>query len=246
MERSSTIVVSDSHLGAAPRANEEAFLAFLRTVPDRTDDLLINGDLFDFWFEYRSVVLSHHFPVLRVLAELAESGVRLRLVGGNHDSWGGRFLREEIGMELLDGPVVTEVGGRQAYVAHGDGLGGGDWSYRVLKSVIRSAPARYVFRHVHPDWTAPLIRGASRTESRHDRPADRPSRDRSAKLAAHAEKLLDEHAELDLIVFGHSHIPELREVTAGRFYLNPGDWIHHCSWGEVTKEDVRLSRWSPR
>ena len=246
MERSSAIIVSDSHLGAAPRECEAAFLAFLESVPDRTDDLLINGDLFDFWFEYRTVVLSHHFKVLRVLADLHEAGIRIRLVGGNHDSWGGRFLTDEIGVELLDGPSVIEIGGLRAYVAHGDGLGGGDWGYRALKSIIRSRPARFVFRQMHPDWTAPLIRGVSRTESRHDRPADPEARGRSEVLAAHAEELLAEGPELQLVVFGHCHIPELREVEPGRYYLNTGDWIHHCSWGEVRDDGVHINRWNPR
>lgn len=245
MDRASTIIVSDAHLGAAPPANEQAFMAFLETVPDRSRDLLINGDLFDFWFEYRTVVLRHHFPVLRVLSDLVNAGVRLRLVGGNHDSWGGRFLRDDIGMELLEGPVVTRVGGRRAYVAHGDGLGGGDWGYRLLKSVIRTRAAAAVFRLVHPDWTAPLVRGVSRTESRHDRPADEASRNRSAKLSAHADAVLAEDPDLDLVVLGHSHIPELREVAPGRFYLNAGDWIHHCTWGEISPEAVRLNRWNP-
>ena len=245
MDTSRTIVVSDSHLGAAPKSHEEAFLAFLATVPDRTDDLLVNGDLFDFWFEYRSVILSHHFQVLRVLADLVEAGVRIRLVGGNHDSWGGRFLREEIGIELLEGPIVTTVGGRRTYVAHGDGLGSGDWGYRALKSVIRGRPARFLFRHVHPDWTAPLIRGVSRTEDRHGRAADATSRGRSEKLVAAAEAVFASDPELQLVVFGHSHIPMLREVSPGRFYLNAGDWVHHCSWGEVTEDEVHLKRWSP-
>jgi UDP-2,3-diacylglucosamine hydrolase len=246
MDRSSAVVVSDAHLGAAPRASEEAFLAFLRSVPDRTNDLLINGDLFDFWFEYRTVVLSYHFPVLRVLADLRDAGVRLRLVGGNHDSWGGRFLSEEIGIELLEGPLVTDVGGLRTYVAHGDGLGGGDWGYRALKKVIRSRPARFAFRLVHPDWTAPLIRGVSRTESRHDRPADPECRTRGAHLAEHAVRLLESDTALDLVLFGHSHVPELRETSPGRYYLNTGDWIHHLSWGEVGPEGVRLNRWNRR
>jgi UDP-2,3-diacylglucosamine hydrolase len=166
MERSNTIVVSDTHLGAAPEENERSFLKFLEEIPDRSRDLLINGDLFDFWFEYETVILSRHFPVLRRLVELVEAGVRIRLVGGNHDSWGGRFLRDDIGIELVLGPLTTLIGGMRAYVAHGDGIGGGDWGYRILRSVTRSRPARSAFRHVHPDWSAYLVRGISRTSPR--------------------------------------------------------------------------------
>jgi len=246
MQRSTTIVVSDSHLGAAPPASEKAFLDFLAGVPDRSRDLVINGDLFDFWFEYRTVILSRHFHVLRLLADLVDAGVRLRMLGGNHDSWGGRFLRDEIGIELLEGPLVTEVGGRRTYLAHGDGLGGGDLGYRLLKAVIRSSPARFAFREVHPDWSARLIRSISRTQSRSMPAASAGDRSRHDHLCRLAERILATDSTLDLVIFGHSHIPELKQVEPDRFYLNTGDWLSHCTWGEVSPEHVRLNRWNPR
>lgn len=245
MERSS-IVISDAHLGAAPPEHEAALLEFLAGVPDLARDLLINGDLFDFWFEYDTVILSRYFQVLRVLADLVEAGVRIRMLGGNHDSWGGRFLTDEIGIELLEGPVRTEVGGLSAYVAHGDGLGGGDLGYRALKSVIRTRLASASFRQLHPDWSARLIGFVSRTESRHGKPDDPGSDRRSERLRSLARDLLTSETDLDLVVFGHCHQPELLEVDSGRYYLNAGDWLHHCTWAQVSAEGVQLNRWSPR
>lgn len=245
MERS-TVIVSDAHLGAAPAEHENALLEFLASVPDTAGDLLINGDLFDFWFEYETVILGRYFKVLRVLSEIVEAGVRVRMLGGNHDSWGGRFLEEEVGIELVDGPVITDLGGRRSYVAHGDGLGGGDWGYRALKAVIRSRMARVAFRQIHPDWSARLIRFVSRTESRHDRPDDPSSHVRANRLRELAKNLLSTDGELDLVVFGHCHRPELLEVSPGRYYLNSGDWLHHCTWARVSPRGVELNRWNPR
>lgn len=237
------IIVSDSHLGAAPAERERAFHAFLRFAGDSTRDLVINGDLFDFWFEYRTVILRRHFGTLRLLADLVDDGTRIRLVGGNHDFWGGAFLRDEIGIELIDGPVITDIGGRRTYLAHGDGLGAGDLGYRVLRGVIRSRPARALFGLVHPDWSSALIKGVSRTESRHDRPE--AGRTRAAALAAHARDVLEQNATIDLVAFGHSHIPELVEVEPGRHYLNTGDWVHHCTWASVDPDGVELHGWPP-
>jgi UDP-2,3-diacylglucosamine hydrolase len=245
MERS-TVVISDAHLGAAPPENEAALVRFLSEVPDLSRDLVINGDLFDFWFEYRTVILSRHFKTLRVLADLVDSGVRIRMLGGNHDSWGGRFLEHEIGVELLDGPVRTRIGDRLAYVAHGDGLGSGDWGYKALKSVIRSRPAIASFRQIHPDWSARLIRRVSRTESRHGNPEDLGSDARADHLRAVALDLLASDPDLELVVFGHCHRPEVLEVEPGRFYLNSGDWLHHCTWAQVSPSGVQLNQWSPR
>ncbi|MFQ5888856.1 MAG: UDP-2,3-diacylglucosamine diphosphatase [Gemmatimonadota bacterium] len=240
-----TLVTSDAHLGEVSAENEAAFHAFLRHAAGAAGELLINGDLFDFWFEYRSVVLRRHFMTLRLLADLVDAGVRVRLVGGNHDAWGGPFLTEEIGMELIQGPVVTSVGGRLAYLAHGDGLAEGDWGYRGLKRVIRSRGARKLFRLVHPDLATRLVRRVSRTQERR---ADGPRDDlrRAELLSSHAEAILEERPELELVIFGHAHRPELREIAPGRHYLNPGDWIHHCSYAVVSPERIELKRWNPR
>lgn len=236
-----TVVVSDIHLGAIPDAAERAFRGFLERVPDLGDDLLINGDLFDFWFEYREVVPRGHFAVLAALRGLVERGLVVRFLGGNHDAWAGSFLAEEVGLDLVEGPAVLEVGGRRAYVAHGDGLGGGDWAYRALKRASRSRLGRTIFGVVHPDLGVPVARRASATEEKR---AAGPGHEtsRADRLAEHARGLLARRDDLDLVVFGHSHRPELEEVRPGRFYLNAGDWLHHRSYAVVSEREIRLER----
>lgn len=232
------LVLSDAHLGAVPERSERRLAAFLRAAPDRADELVIAGDLFDFWFEYRSVVLREHFGVLRRLADAAEAGLRIRLVGGNHDAWGGSFLRDQVGVEPVEGPVVTRVGSRRTYLAHGDGLGGGDWGYRALKRVIRSRPAVELFRLLPPDLAVPLVRRLGGTGSERAGAGSR-----AEPLADHAAELLRADPDLDLVVFGHSHQPLLEELEPGRHYLNPGDWIESFTYGVVDPDGVELRRW---
>lgn len=241
MSEFASIIISDAHLGAAPKASETAFHEFLVFAGEATRDLVINGDLFDFWFEYRTVVPSRHFRTLKALADLVDAGVRVRLVGGNHDSWGGAFLTDEIGVELIDGPVTTMIGGRKTFLAHGDGLGHGDIGYRILKRVIRSRLASYAFRHIHPDWASSLAHFVSRTESRHGS-AD-VGRSRAAQLESFARATLATDSSIQLVALGHCHIPTLIEIYPGRHYLNTGDWIDHCTWAAVDDEGVELHRW---
>src|SRR5687768_494547 len=126
------LIVSDIHLGAVPAATERSFRSFLSFAGETAAGLLINGDLFDFWFEYRSVVLREHYRVLATLADVVESGLKVWFVGGNHDAWGGSFLRDEVGVELVTGPVEMQLAGRRTLVAHGDGVGKGDLKYRAM------------------------------------------------------------------------------------------------------------------
>ncbi|WP_419161934.1 UDP-2,3-diacylglucosamine diphosphatase [Candidatus Palauibacter sp.] len=240
-----TVVVSDVHLGAVAAENERAFLAFLTEVPRWGDELLINGDLFDFWFEYREVIPRGQLDALARLRALVEGGIRVSFMGGNHDAWGGSFLRDEVGIEVLEEPARRPVGGRRAYIAHGDGLGGADWGYRALRCAARSRAGRSLFRWIHPDLGVPLARLASGTRRAQARDAEGES-PRAARLASYAREVLAENVDVELVVFGHAHRPEVSELAPGRFYLNSGDWLHHNSFAVVTPEEIRLESYGRR
>jgi UDP-2,3-diacylglucosamine hydrolase len=236
-------IVSDIHLGAVPPATEASFRAFLRHVRENASALLVNGDLFDFWFEYRTVVPRAHFKVLRELAEIGDAGIPITLVGGNHDAWGGDFLRDELGAEVVEGPLRTRIAGREALVAHGDGVGRGDLRYRILRKVLRSRATILGFRAIHPDLGARIAQGVSSTESRAGKLLD-VARGRAAHVQAWAERQLAADPDLEMVVAGHVHLAACVESFPGRYYLNAGDWINHFTYLTVPHEgEPRLARW---
>jgi UDP-2,3-diacylglucosamine hydrolase len=237
-----TLIVSDLHLGAVSEAVRQAFIRFTREWHGRVETLLINGDLFDFWCEYRTVFPSLHFHTLRALADLRESGVKLILVGGNHDAWGGRFLESEVGIELADGPIELELAGRRALVAHGDGLGPGDMGYKILRRVLRSRPMCGLMRWVHPDVTCRIAQGVSRTSERTERGFD-AARERAQVLEDYAADTLRERDDIELVVFGHCHTPQVKQVGSHGYYINSGDWVTHRTYTVVTAETIEQREW---
>ena len=225
--------MSDVHLGAVPPETEEAFRRWLLHVKESASRLIINGDLFDFWFEYRRVVLAEHVRVLAMLADLVEGGIPVLLVGGNHDWWGGSFLRRRIGMEFHQRPVRIELHGKSVLLAHGDGLGKGDWGYRCLRRCLRHPLTRWLFRWLHPDlgaWLAERVSG-TRKELRVAPDARGPGRARF--LEAWATDALAADPSIDIVAAGHAHEPTVREVLPGRFYVNSGDWVIHRSYATI-------------
>jgi UDP-2,3-diacylglucosamine hydrolase len=229
MQSKPAYIVSDIHLGAVPRETERAFRVFLDHVAREAGSLLVNGDLFDFWFEYRSVILREHYRVAAKLADVVEAGVPVSFVGGNHDAWVGSFLRDEIGMRLLEGPTEMDLGGRRALVAHGDGVGRGDYKYRALRRVIRHPASIAAFRSLHPDWGRRIVNLASTTEHKASS-GDKASAGRASFIEEWAEERIAAMPEIELVVAGHSHVPALREVRPGRFYVNAGDWIRSYTY----------------
>ncbi|CAN5701386.1 UDP-2,3-diacylglucosamine diphosphatase [soil metagenome] len=234
-------IVSDIHLGAVPDATERAFIRFLDHVGSDAAALLIAGDLFDFWFEYGDVVPGRHFRTLAAIARLVDAGMTVTMAGGNHDAWGGRFLREEVGLTFHTEPFVMQLGGRRALIAHGDGLGRGDFKYRALKTVIRSRVAVGAFRALHPELGMRLAAAVSNTEGK-GHSADAAA-DRAAFLDRWAAEQLRGDATLDYVVCGHAHIPLVREVEPARYYLNAGDWITHFTYIVAAADGPSLRTW---
>lgn len=233
-------IASDLHLGAVSRDRERAFLRFLEHVGGAAGSLLINGDLFDFWFEYGEVIPGRHFRVLAALADLVDAGVPVTFVGGNHDAWGGRFLREEVGMRYHTGLLRTTLGGQAALVAHGDGLGKGDVRYRVLKALVRNPVVIGMFRAIHPEIGLRIARGVSRTDTRKD---DDAMLGRARFLEEWGKAQLAADPSLSYVVCGHAHFPALVEVGGGRFYVNAGDWIRHNSYAVIGPAGARVLTW---
>jgi UDP-2,3-diacylglucosamine hydrolase len=199
---------------------ERGILALMELARREAKSVVINGDLFDFWFEWRSVMPRVGFRALAAIAAAAESGVRVVWIAGNHDCWGGDVLREA-GVEYHVGPWRGRIGGWETLIEHGDGLRDReDAGYRVLRSVLRNPLAIWAFRHLlHPDWASALARGTSHT-SRGMRP-----RDGGEGLAQVALQRLSADHSLDLYVFGHTHASAMESAPGGGVYANPGAWM---------------------
>lgn len=239
MSASRCIVVADAHLGQVPRAVTDAFHAFLGTVPGPGDHLLINGDLFDFWFEYRSAVPRRHLGTLMKLRALVERGVRVTFMGGNHDRWGGDFLRHDVGIAYHAASADLELAGRRAFVVHGDGLTEQHWSGALTHWVLRQPLTVAAFRLLHPAlgfWIADRLSGTLADNTKDAAVLDRAE----AAQAAYARALLARRPELSLVVMAHTHRPRLDVQPGGRAYLNPGAFLDGGRYAVIRGEDVTL------
>jgi len=230
-------LLSDVHLGVASRDVERLLLAFLRQLPGRAAALVINGDLFDFWFEWRTVIPRVGYRVLAALADVAESGVDVTWIAGNHDGWGGAMLREEVGVRYHVGALEGDVAGWHARIEHGDGLRAReDRGYRALRRVIRHPLSIRAFRLLHPDLGSRLASGSSHA-SRSYQPADDGEGLRSVAHAALAAT-----PALQLLVYGHSHVATLERSPTGGVYANPGSWLDAPTYLRIDGREVALCR----
>jgi UDP-2,3-diacylglucosamine hydrolase len=234
---SPSYLFSDTHLGFAPPEVERSLLRFLRHLPGRAGSLVINGDLFEFWFEWGRVMPRGAFRVLAALADLHDAGIPVLMIAGNHDCWGGDVLREA-GVAFQMGPWEGTLGGWRARVEHGDGLRDKeDRGYRALRRVLRNPLAIRAFRALHPDWATRLAMGSSQT-SRSYQP-----RDEGRGLRAVAAGALAADPTLELLIYGHSHVATLERMPSGNVYANAGSWLDAPTYLLATPERIALREW---
>ncbi len=213
----------DVHLGYGSRSEQrertELLCTFLAHLPSYCSHVVILGDLFDFWFDYRSTIPKEFWQAVAALGALRRSGVEVDYIIGNHDFGHWRFFREELGIEPLSSDIERYWYGKRFYITHGDGKLPSDRGYRLLRSLLRSRVAQRLYRLLHPDIGIALARWASRASRLH---AGVPPHHLVDNLESFAQALLA--AGYDAVVAGHSHVPALKRFGAG-WYVNPGGWL---------------------
>jgi len=221
---------SDVHLGLGTRDDsrrrEDAVVRFLdKARNDGIERLFIVGDLFDYWFDYRTVIPRDFVRTLGAIAALVDSGIPVDYVIGNHDFGHRDFFASELGVTVHSGDLDVTLAGRRCCISHGDGKAFNDTAYAILKKVLRSPVSGFIFRLLHPDVGIGVAAYASRrsrshTTSKHyggERPGEADG------LSAFAEKKIREEG-FELVVMGHSH--RLRRVDLeGGTYVNLGSWL---------------------
>ncbi len=236
--------ISDSHLGSGTneQEKEEILIRFLKDLaPDGVSTLYILGDLFDFWFEYETVVYSRYFHVLAALAEAARRGVAIHLVVGNHDFWARNFLEQTIGLKVHHNPIEIKLGERRVYLCHGDGLNPHDLGYRILKICIRNRLIIWFARLVHPDLLAWFAKMFSRY-SRESPSVAGKLREDEGILRCAMQKF---NEGIDIVIAGHSHQVHEESYSVNgvpKKYYNIGDMQERFSFLEYSRGKFTLKR----
>jgi UDP-2,3-diacylglucosamine hydrolase len=227
---------SDQHLGAptqeASLPREKKFVAWLDEVKKDAEVIFLLGDLFDFWFEYKTVVPKGFVRVLGKLAEIRDAGIPIYFFVGNHDLWMRDYFEKELNIPVYYKPQEFSINNKLFFIGHGDGLGPGDKGYKRMKKVFTFPLFQWLFRWMHPDWGVKLGQYMSVKNKL-------ISGDEDAKFLGNENEWLYlysqrklEQKHYDYFIFGHRHLPLTIDLNPQSKYINLGDWIQYFTYGE--------------
>lgn len=227
---------SDQHFGAPTREKslprEEIFLQWLREKKDDMGALFILGDLFDFWFEYKTVVPKGFVRILGKLAEIKDKGIPVYFFVGNHDLWMDDYFQKELGIPVFHEPKIFNINNTKFFIGHGDGLGPGDLGYKRMKKVFTNRFSKWLFRWLHPDIGVRL--GSYLSVKNKLISGDEDVKflgEENEWLVLYSKRKL-ETQHYDYFVFGHRHLPMIIDLNEKSKYINLGDWINYFTYGK--------------
>lgn len=237
--------ISDLHLGAAyitdPRAHEMRIVRFLDSIAHDAAELIMLGDVLDYWFEYRTVVPRGYVRFFGALARLADSGVKITWFIGNHDIWLFDYVRDEIGLRVVDGFEVRDINGLRFFLSHGDGVGKLPTAFRTMRALFRNRFCQRLYAAIHPRWTIPFAHAWSRHSRATGDTGSGQSHSSEPLVGFCNDYLTEVDPTVNYFIFGHHHVlvdQTLCNSTSHMIII--GDWLSHFSYAELNGQELSL------
>ncbi len=235
---------SDFHLGdgdiAQSREREKTIIRWLDSIEDQAAEIYLLGDLFDFWFEYGSVVPRGFIRIQGKLAQLRDKGIPIFFFTGNHDMWMFDYFEKELDIPVIREPIIKEIQGKKFYLGHGDGLGPGDNGYKFIKKVFANPLCQWLFARLHPNFGFGLANFWSRKSRSKSPTIEKFHGEENEWLITYANEQQAQNP-VDYYIFGHRHLPIDYMLKDGKArYINLGEWMNFNSYAVFDGENIQL------
>lgn len=247
--KKNTYFLSDSHLGAPDavksRKREQLLIQWFDEYGIEAKEIFLLGDIFDFWFEYSTVVPKGFVRLLGKIASVTDRGVPVHFFTGNHDMWAYDYFEKELGVVMHRQAVEKSIQGKNFLIGHGDGLGPGDKGYKLLKTVFACRVCQKLFSFLHPGFGMRMAMFFSRKSrlANEKKPEIFKGPEHESLVHYCIEELKTRN--IDYFVFGHRHLPLKIEVAPGVYYVNTGEWLSQFSFACFDGEKMSLHYFKP-
>ena len=105
--------ISDNHFSLNVDTSEKKrrnhLYKVFKLIKSTGGTLVIGGDFFDFWFNYRYLIPTSYVDLFEQLFQLKQSGIDIHFVLGNHDYWDFGYFKQQFNAEVYHGNMEFEI-----------------------------------------------------------------------------------------------------------------------------------------
>jgi len=226
---------SDFHLGTDARLSsverEKQIVRWLSSIKSEAEEIYLVGDIFDYWFEYKSAIPKGFSRFFGKLVEIRDYGIPIYFFTGNHDMWMFDYFESEFDIPVFREAQLRDMHGKRLFIAHGDGLGPGDYGYKIIKKVFSNRFCQWAYARFHPNFGLWLMKKFSHT-SRDAGGDDSQFYGKKKEMLVQYAERKEAESHHDYYIFGHRHLPLIVSINNGTStYIGLGDWIEYQSYG---------------
>jgi len=239
---------SDFHLGVptpeSSLAREKTVCRWLDLIKNDAEEIYLVGDLFDFWYEYTYTVPKGFTRLLGKIAELTDSGIKVKFFTGNHDLWMKDYFEKELNVKVFHEPITREFNNKKFLIGHGDGLGPGDPGYKLLKKIFASKVCQWLFSRLHPNLAFAIARKSSKRSRIITADSDEKFLGKENEWLYLYSKNYLKNNQIDYFIFGHRHLPLELDIDGKATYINLGEWINYKTFAVFDGNALKLEKFS--
>ncbi len=207
------LCLSDAHLSTNTRSREKSLIEILRG--ENYDELILLGDIYDFWFEYEGFIPSYAIMLTSEIIRIAESK-KVYFLSGNHDAWIGKFW-ESLGISVYRSGFEKLLWGKRIFFTHGDYFFGGRFS-KTVRRIFYNPIFLSLFKLIPVEISLNLAKILSYE-----------SRKRNEKVDINKIEKVVKKLDYDIVVSGHLHEPMIEDF-GGRIFICVGDWLENFTY----------------
>ena len=235
---------SDFHLGIDAKTSseerEKTIVRWLESIRVDAEEIYLLGDVFDFWFEYKSVIPKGYNRLFGKLTELRDQGIPIYFFCGNHDMWMFNYFEDAFDIPIYRNGIEKMIKGKRFFLAHGDGLGPGDHGYKFIKKVFASKLCQWLFARLHPNFGMGIAKFWSGRSRDKNKESETFLGEDKEWLVQYCNQKIDK-LPADYFIFGHRHLPIDYTLKNGKSrYINLGEWMNYNSYAVFDGETLEI------
>ena len=227
--KNDTIVISDIHIGNKNNQVKKLcdFLDLVQKNPPHR--LIMDGDLFELWSTNYKDMDNYDYKVIRELIKLPEKGIKVVFIPGNHDRAFRAFKKIRVGQIKIQNEYIIKEHKKKYVVLHGDEFDAFTRNHIILSLMIDKM---YVFLIKISSFLKWLLKFNASLYAKKETARYNKAVKKIKKAALKYARSMD----MDGIIIGHTHWPDLFTDIDDVIYANAGDWIDSCSYVVVGSE----------